>query len=125
MLHGALAGLGLFFNLGLYWNGLTHPPKINLGLFWTWDYALKKLWNKLNMKNIGTKSIDMSDIRVYLAMFSTTNDKMLCFIGPHKMKRSHYFSVEWSNVSGFFSYHAIQILELQLDFSIFLQNITK
>ena len=26
-------------------------------------------------------------------MFSTTNDKILCFIGPHKMNMSHYFSV--------------------------------
>ena len=31
---------------------------------------------KLNMKNIGTKSINMSDIKAYLAMFSTTIDKM-------------------------------------------------
>ena len=26
-------------------------------------------------------------------MFSTTFDKILCFLGPHKMKMSHYFSV--------------------------------
>ena len=25
-------------------------------------------------------------------MFSTTFDKILCFLGPHKMKMSHYFS---------------------------------
>ena len=37
------------------------------------------------MKNIGTKSINMSDIMVYVAMFSTTNDKILCFIGPHQI----------------------------------------
>ena len=30
----------------------------------------------------------MSDIMVYLAMFSTTIDEILC---PHKMKMSHYF----------------------------------
>ena len=45
------------------------------------------------MNNIGTKSTNMSDIIVYLAMFSTTIDKILCFMGPHKMKMSHYFSV--------------------------------
>ena len=30
------SGVGTFFNLGLYWNGLTTPAphKINLGLFW-------------------------------------------------------------------------------------------
>ena len=38
----------------------------------------------LNMKNIGTKSINMSDIMVYLAMFSTTIDKM-----------SYYFISLW------------------------------
>ena len=32
-----------------------------------------------NMKNIGTKSNNMSEIMVYLAMFSTTIDKILCF----------------------------------------------
>ena len=31
------------------------------------------------MKNIGTKSINMSDIMVYLAMFSTIIDKILWF----------------------------------------------
>ena len=46
---------------------------------------------KLNMKHIGTKSINMIDIMVYLAMLSTTIDKILCFLGPHKMKMSHYF----------------------------------
>ena len=39
------------------------------------------------MKNIDTKSINMSDLMV----FSTTFDKILCFLGPHKMKMSHYF----------------------------------
>ena len=34
----------------------------------------------------------MRDIMVYFAMFSTITDKILCFIGPHKMKMSHYFS---------------------------------
>ena len=28
----------------------------------------------------------MSEIKVYLAMLSTTIDKMLCFLGPHKIK---------------------------------------
>ena len=45
------------------------------------------------MNNIGTKSINMSETMVYLAMFSTTIDKFLCFMGGHKMKTSHYFSV--------------------------------
>ena len=31
------------------------------------------------MKNIGSKSVNMSDIMVYLAMFSTIIDKILCF----------------------------------------------
>ena len=41
---------------------------------------LKSTWDKLNMKNIGTKSVNMSDIMVYLAMFSTTIDNILCFL---------------------------------------------
>ena len=34
------SGVGTFLNLWLYWNGLTPPPfpKINSGLFWTWDF---------------------------------------------------------------------------------------
>ena len=43
--------------------------------------------------NIGAKSTHISDIKVYLAMFSTTIDKFLCVMGPHKMKMSHYSSV--------------------------------
>ena len=35
----------------------------------------------------------MSDIIVHLAMFSTTIDKILSSIGPHKMTMIHYFSV--------------------------------
>ena len=54
---------------------------------------LKILRNKLNMKNIGTKSINMSETMVYLAMFSTPIDKIICFMGQHNMKTSHYFSV--------------------------------
>ena len=34
---------------------------------------------KLNMKNIDTKSVNMRDITVYLAMFGTTIDNILCF----------------------------------------------
>ena len=44
------------------------------------------------MKNIGEKSINISDIMGYLAMFSKTIDKSYV-LGPHKMKMSHYFSV--------------------------------
>ena len=36
-------------------------------------------WEKFNMKNIGTKLINMSDIMIYLAMFSTIIDKILWF----------------------------------------------
>ena len=34
----------------------------------------------IEIKNIGTKSINMSEIKVYLAMFSTTIDKILYFL---------------------------------------------
>ena len=45
------------------------------------------------MKNLGTKSINMSNVMVYLVMFVTTIDKILWWFGPHKMKMSHNFSV--------------------------------
>ena len=45
------------------------------------------------MKNIATKSVNLSDIMVYLAMFSTISDRILCFLGPQQMKMSNYFSV--------------------------------
>ena len=50
-----------------------------LRIFLKRNVPLKILRNKLNMKNIGTKSIKMSYIRAYLAMFSTIIDKILCF----------------------------------------------
>ena len=56
-----LAGLGLF----------EHE------IFLKRNDPLKNLRNKLNMKIIGTKPINMSDKMVYLAMFSTTFDKIL------------------------------------------------
>ena len=37
------------------------------------------------MKNIATKSVNMSDIIVYLTMFSATIAKILWFMGPHMM----------------------------------------
>ena len=37
----------------------------------------------------------MSDIMVYLAMFSTALDKNVMFLGPHKMKMRHYFISLW------------------------------
>ena len=49
-----------------------------LGIFLKGNDPLKILRNKLNMKNIGTKSVNMSDIMVYLAMFITTIDQILC-----------------------------------------------
>ena len=41
------------------------------------DHVL--IFGHLNTKNIGTKSINMSDIMVYLAMISTIVDQILCF----------------------------------------------
>jgi len=57
-----------------------------LGIFLKRNDPLKFLRNKLNMKNIGTKSINMSDIMVYLAMFSTIIDQILCFLVPIRWK---------------------------------------
>ena len=80
-------------------SGNDPPPSngvgtlLNLGLFLKLDDPLKILQIKLNITNIGTKSINMSNIMVYFAMFSTTNDKILGFFCPHKMKMSHHFSV--------------------------------
>ena len=50
-----------------------------LGIFLKRYDPLKILRNKSNMKNFGTKSINMSDIMVYLVMFGTIIDKILCF----------------------------------------------
>ena len=53
------------------------------------------------MINIATKSVNMSDIIVYLAMFSASIDKILCFVGPHKLKmRDYQLSGNW-DVSDF------------------------
>ena len=38
------------------------------------------------MKNIGTKSVNMSEIMVPLAMFSTTVDNIFMFLGYYMMK---------------------------------------
>ena len=70
-----------------------------------WNDPLKLFRNKLNMKNFGTKSVNMSDIMVYLAMFGTTIDKILCYMGPPKMQMSHYFLVLDPNWNlGFFKF---------------------
>ena len=79
------SGVGTFLNLGLYWNGLTPPLKstwdfFELGIFLKRYDPLKILRNKSNMKNVGTKSISMSDIMVYFTMFSLTNDKISSFM---------------------------------------------
>ena len=50
--------------------------KLGLGTFLKRNDPLQDFRNKLNMKNIGTKSVNMSDIIVYLAMFSRTIDKI-------------------------------------------------
>ena len=60
-------------------NGPPHPF-FELGIFLKRNDPLIFFWNKLIMKNIGTKSIIISDIMVYLAMFSTTIDNILCFL---------------------------------------------
>ena len=65
---------------------------MGVGSFPNSKTKMTPLQNKLNMKYIGTKSIDMNDIKLYFAMFSTTNDKIICLIAPHKMKMSHYSS---------------------------------
>ena len=59
--------------------GWPPPTKIKLGLgtFLKRNDPLTNFRNKLNMKNIGTKSVN---IMVYLAMFSTTIHKILCFL---------------------------------------------
>ena len=56
-------------NFGPSQNGADHPSP-----------PLTELWN-------------ISEIMIYLAMFSTTIDKILYFMGPHNMKMSNYFSV--------------------------------
>ena len=58
--------------------GWPPPPKPTWSFFET-EWPPKKFPNKCNIKNIGTKSVNMSDIMVYLAMFSTTIVKILCF----------------------------------------------
>ena len=69
-----------FFELGTFLKWVDPPPKINLGLFFKRNDPLKKFLSKLNMKIIGTISVNMSDIMVYLAMFITTIDNILCFL---------------------------------------------
>ena len=59
----------VFLNDGFPWDFFE------LGIFLKRNDPLKILRNKMNMKNIGTKSINMSDIMVYLAKFSTAIDK--------------------------------------------------
>ena len=39
----------------------------------------KKNSKQVEYENIGTKSVNMSDVIVYLAMFSATVDKIVCF----------------------------------------------
>ena len=61
---------------------MTPPLKstwdfFELGIFLKRYDPLKILRNKSNMKNVGTKSINMSDIMVYVAMFSTIIDHEL------------------------------------------------
>ena len=46
----------------------------------------------------------MSDIMEYLAMFITTMDKIICFLGPYKMKMSHYLVSDTLWNLGLFSF---------------------
>ena len=77
--------------------GENDPPPLKS----TWDFGFLKVelppktfWNKLNMKSIGTKAINMSDIMVYLAMFSTTSDKIFCF----------WVLIRWTGTWDFFDF---------------------
>ena len=47
----------------------------------------------MNVLNIATKSTNIGEILVYVAMFSKTIDKILCFTVPHEMKISYFFSL--------------------------------
>ena len=44
----------------------------------------------MTIRKIGKKSINMSDIMVYLAMFSITN---LMLLGPHNMKMIKFLNL--------------------------------
>ena len=59
-----------------------------LGIFFEMEWPPKNSLKQVEYEKFGTKSIN---IMVYFDMFSTTINKILCFIGPHKMKMSHYF----------------------------------
>ena len=63
-LGSPLVGLGHFWTWDFIEIEIEEEEKINLGLFLTWDVLkrndpLKILQNNLNMKNVGTKSINM------------------------------------------------------------------
>ena len=80
------------------------------------------------MKNIGTKSINMSDIMVYLAIFSTIIDQILCFCSISYSNKKEipqfYFHIilfgklctKWTNMSEILVYLAI--------FSTIIDNIS-
>ena len=66
--------------------------KNKLVTFLKWNDALTKIRNKLNMKYIGTKSIQLGDIMVYLDMLSTTIKngqaiKWFADIAPNKIQK--------------------------------------
>ena len=68
-------GPDIYLDRGQFWFDPALKSNLDffaLGTFLKRNDPLKILRNKLNMKNIGTKSINMSEIMVYLAMFSTT-----------------------------------------------------
>ena len=53
------------------------PPLLNLEV--EVELPPNKILKKLNIKHIGTKPINMSDIMVYFAMFTTTLRKSYVF----------------------------------------------
>ena len=59
-----------------------------LGIILNWYDPLKILWNTSNMKNVGTKSINVIYIVIFFAKIIKIN-----IIGPLKMQIIHYCSV--------------------------------
>ena len=87
----------ILFNIVFIKMALKHPiDPLKMALKHPID-PLKIVWKRLNKSNswnsrrgkiIGTKSTNMSDIIVYLDMFSTTVDNILCFMALFVWTRS-------------------------------------
>ena len=63
---------------GQIYKFITHIDWFCANIFYI-KLVSKKNSKQVEYENIGTKSVNMSDIMVYLAMFSTTIDQILCF----------------------------------------------